>query len=218
MPGLVRVTPVPHATAKRVITAKHYSRNAGTVLRAYGIDVDGALHGVCTYGQPSPPNYKHAFKPRDFALYELTRLVVESSCPNAASILISGSLRLLPQPCAVLSYADSAVGHAGIVYQATNWLYCGSTVSHDKLYLIDGVWRHPLFLKSRGITDPSRWAKENGVEMKKPEHKHRYVYLCGSRKDKKRMLACLSWPVVTPYPKAERSCYDDGPPLTSVVP
>lgn len=121
---------------------------------------------------------------------------------------------MLEKPCAVVSYADMEQGHSGIIYQATNWIYTGSTVSHDKLYVIDGKRVHPMSLRDKGITNPTAWARENGVESVKPHPKHRYFYLCGSRSERRRMLNRLNYDVVGQYPKSERSTYDDGPDLS----
>ena len=153
-------------TANSVVSNKHYSRRLGIFWEGFGLYENDILIGVCCFGQPSAPIQKYAFKDRDFRLYELTRLVVDSGHKNAASFLISQSLKLLStQPCAIISYADSAHGHSGIVYQATNWAYTGSTISHDKLYVIEGVPTHPITLRDKfGLTNPSAWAIKNGIE------------------------------------------------------
>ena len=103
-------------------------------------------------------------------------------------------------------------GHCGIVYQATNWLYTGETVSHDKAYIVDGERLHPMTLRDRGITDPTRWAKENGVEMVKPSVKHRYFYFCGNQAQKRAMIAALRYKKAD-YPKSDKTRYDDGPEI-----
>lgn len=120
---------------------------------------------------------------------------------------------MLEQPSAVVSYADTEWGHAGIIYQATNWIYTGATKSHDHAYLVDGVRTHPMTLRDRGITDPKRWAKENGIKTLPPCEKHRYFFLNGTNKQKREMLASLAYPVVKAYPKLDKRMYDDGPLL-----
>ena len=171
--------------------------------------------GVVVYGQPSPPISRSAFRDRDFRLFELARLVVQSTSRNAASFLIGRSLQMLePKPCAVVSYADSEMGHCGIVYQATNWTYTGATVSHDHMYLIDGKRVHPMTLTRQwGITNPKEWAKANGVQTVKPSPKHRYFQFVGNKRQVKEMRAKLNYPVTAAYPKAPKTRYDDGPRL-----
>ena len=199
--------------ASRVVSEKHYSRRLGILWEAFGLVENDILIGVCCYGQPSAPIQKHAFTERDFRLYELTRLVVDRGAPkNSASFLISTSLKMLKeQPCAIVSYADSAHGHSGIVYQATNWMYTGATKAHDCLYVVDGVRLHAMTIIDRfKVSDPGRWAKENNIERVKPGEKHRYFTFSGSKTEKKRMQKRLKYPVIAAYPKSDKTLYEDG--------
>lgn len=214
----MRVEPISKRDSEHFVVQKHYSKRASIFWAGFALIIDGHVEGVVVYGQPSPPIQRHAFKDRDFKLYELARLVVQTKEKNAASFLIANSLRMLAdQPCAVVSYADSEWGHAGIVYQATNWIYTGSTVSHDHAYIVDGKRTHPMTLRDRGITNPKEWARANGIETAKPMPKHRYFYLCGTRKQKREMLSKLTYPVISDYPKLPKSMYDDGPRIVSPV-
>jgi hypothetical protein len=139
--------------------------------------------------------------------------VIQTKERNAASFLISNSLKMLPRPSAIISYADSAHNHCGIVYQATNWYYTGSTVSHDCMYLVDGKEVHPRTLASRGITSPKKWAKENNILTIKPKEKHRYFQFTGTKSEKKMMISSLNYEIKDKYPKCEYSRYDDGPEI-----
>jgi len=207
----MRVEPISKAIADKFVLAKHYSRRAPIFWAGFGLIEDGMVTGVVVYGQPSPPIQKHAFRDRDFRLYELSRLVVQSESMNAASFLVGNSLKMLePKPCAVISYADMEQNHCGIVYQATNWLYTGATKSHDKAYIVDGKRTHPMTLRDMGITNPTAWARENNIEMVHPEEKHRYFQLIGNKRQKREMLSRLAYPVIDTYPKCEQRRYDDG--------
>ena len=207
----MKVVPITKANADLFVKNKHYSRRPSIFWAGFALVEDGLIQGVVVYGQPSPPIQKHAFADRDFKLYELARLVVQTKTPNASSLLIGRSLRMLEGPCAVVSYADSSWGHSGIVYQATNWLYTGATVSHDHLYMVDGVRTHPMTLRDRGITNPKEWARENNIETVKPGAKHRYFTFVGNRREIKNMRAKLKYPVLAAYPKSDKTTYDDGP-------
>jgi hypothetical protein len=209
----MNVVSIDKATADRFVSAKHYSRRPSIFWAGFGLVVDGKIEGVAVYGQPSPPIQRHAFRDRDFRLYELARVVVQTDAKNAASLLVGRSLQMLPAPCAVVSYADSEWGHAGIIYQATNWTYTGPVMSHDHLYIVDGVRTHPMTLRDRGITDPKRWARDNGIKTVKPSPKHRYFFAVGDRRERKSMMLRLAYPIIKEYPKAKASRYDDGPRL-----
>jgi hypothetical protein len=208
----MKVVKITKQIADRFVVEKHYSRRASIFWAGFGLEEDGKITGVAVYGQP--PIQKHAFRDRDFRLYELARVVVQSKTKNASSFLIGRSLRMLePQPCAVISYADMEQNHCGIIYQATNWTYTGATKSHDKSYMVDGKRTHPMTLRDRGITDPTRWARENGIEMVKPMDKHRYFQFIGTKHDKKKMREKLNYAPVKDYPKCDQRRYNDGPDL-----
>lgn len=213
------VAPVTKAVCDTFVTQKHYSRRASVFQFGFGlIAEDQSIQGVVVFGMPPVQIAKHAFKDRDFPLYELTRLVVQTKEKNAASFLISHGLRGLPKPSAVISYADSEQSHCGIVYQATNWAYTGATVSHDSMYLIDGVRVHPRTLAARGIKSPKTWAKENGITTVAPMPKHRYFYFNGDKRQVRSMKERLKYPIVPEYPKSDQKRYDDGPEVHVTLP
>lgn len=209
----MRVERVNKAVADLFVKNKHYSRRQGIFKFAFGLIEDYHVVGVAVFGEPPLQVAKHAFADRDFPLLELVRVVVQTPTKNASSFLVGGALKQLPQPCGVVSYADSSWGHCGIIYQATNWLYTGATVSHDHLYLVDGERIHPRTLAARGITSPKEWAKANNIETVPPSEKHRYVFLCGNKYQKRDMTAKLRWGVCPSYPKTAHSRYDDGEKL-----
>lgn len=213
----IEVRQIEKHTADVVVSNKHYSRSPSIFWIGFGLYCNDELLGVVVYGQPSAALQKHAFNKRDFKFYELSRLVIDRKAPkNSASILIGRSLQMLDKPSAIVSYADSKHGHAGIVYQATNWIYTGSTVSHDCLYVVDGIETHPMTLRDRGITNPMQWAKENSIKTIKPEEKHRYFFFVGSKSQKKVMKEKLKYNAVNEYPKLEKSLYDCGPCISSL--
>lgn len=212
----MRVVSIDKKTCDYFIKNKHYSRKPSIFWKGFGLVVGDNLEGVVVYGQPSPPIQKYAFKDRDFKLYELSRLVIQTDLRNAASFLVGNSLKLLEKQCAIVSYADTEFSHCGIVYQATNWIYTGQTFSHDNLYIVDGVKTHPMTLRDRGVTDPKRWAKDNNITSIKPMGKHRYFFLRGNKHQKKIMLSNLKYPIIKEYPKLDQNRYDDGEKINLV--
>lgn len=193
------------------VSKKHYHRKLGIFWEGFGLVEDGMITGVCVYGQPSAMIQKHAFTDRDFRLYELTRLVIQSKTRNAPSFLIARSLKMLKcNPCAVISYADSAMNHCGIVYQATNWFYTGSPKACGKNVVIDGKVYHPSTLYDMGIKNQHKWAKEKGYELIPQKPKHRYFQFVGSKRQIKEMKSKLRYEIMDKYPKCEKSMYDAG--------
>jgi hypothetical protein len=176
---------------------KHYARRLPNMTHCFGLYEGNNLCGVISYGPPASPHLCRGICGEEFSqiVLELNRLVIDHEDRNAASQLISGSLKMLPKPSIIVSYADTGVGHVGYVYQATNWIYTGlSARRFDPKHLTDKN-KH-----SRGKWNPD-W------ELVERSRKHRYIYFCGSKKDKKRMRSLLRY-AVEPYPKGDSQKYD----------
>jgi hypothetical protein len=100
---------------------------------------------------------------------------------------VSKSLKLLPKPKVVVSYADTAQDHAGIIYQATNFLFTGTTRPRTDMAGKDGKHsRHHLGDKTNRINRSA---------------KHRYVYFIGTKKEKKILRSALRYDIKNQYPK-----------------
>tara|TARA_R110002096_G_scaffold272002_1_gene465702 strand:+ start:674 stop:1372 length:699 start_codon:yes stop_codon:yes gene_type:complete len=201
---------------KPIIEERHYSKKLGIFWEGYALIENGEITGVCVYGQPSAMIQKHAFKDKDFRLYELTRLVVWSENRNARSYLIANSLKMLSvKPSAVISYADSNFGHCGIVYQATNWNYTGAPTACGKNVLIDGKIYHPQTLTDMGIKNQHKWAKEKGYELIPQKPKHRYFFFNGDKREVRKIKSKLNYNILGEYPKVNKSMYPTD--LTNII-
>jgi hypothetical protein len=190
---------------------KHYARRVPGITFAFGLYNDRILEGVVTYGSPPTPAVAQgmfADESMSGLVIELNRLCLDTQLKNAASIIVGRSLALLPRPKCVVSYADTGVGHIGYIYQATNFLYTGAVTAHDAEYIVNGVKTHARTLTARGITEPKKWARDNKVEMVLPKPKHRYIYLCGSRAEKQKMMKNLNYKILAEYPKGDSRRYD----------
>lgn len=215
-----KVVRATKSTCNQLVASRHYKRKLGIFWEGFALVHTGRVYGVVCYGQPSAPIQRSAFSDRDFRLYELTRLVIQTETKNAASYLISESLKMLScKPCAVISYADSDMGHCGIVYQATNWLYTGMVNPHDCMYEYQGEVLHPQTLRDRlGVTSPTKWAKENNVKRIVMGGKHRYFKLVGTRREVASMRDRLKYEVIKSYPKCKKSHYENGQFNQIIVP
>lgn len=206
----MRVLPIKPMEAEPWLLKKHYARRIPQIQFAFGLYEENVLVGVITYGRtPTPAIQKYMLgEGWEDRVLELNRLCVDSSEKNAASFLVGQSLRMLPKPMAIVSYADSAQNHIGYIYQATNFLYTGSVTAHDDEYMVNGKKTHARTLTGKGITNPKEWAKENNIEIVKAKPKHRYIYFCGSKTQKKQMLSLLTYPICDEYPKGETKRYN----------
>ena len=132
---------------------------------------------------------------------------------NIESYSLSKSIELLKRDFShvkcVISYADNEAGHRGIIYQATNFLYQGSsTLALMPNYSISLVgppyqWIHSRTISSTYGSHNVEYLKKkigHTFYRKKESSKHRYFYLLGNKKEKKLILKNLKHPTL-PYPK-----------------
>ena len=99
-----------------------------------------------------------------------------------------------------MSYADTAWSHVGYVYQATNFLYTGLSAKRNDAYQPNGL-------------HPRAYDKNNHSNLKQTRsQKHRYIYLVGDKRTKKRMLKELKYPIYSKYPKGDEVRYDTDDP------
>jgi len=166
----------------------HYAKRKPSISFAYGLYKNKDLIGICTFGSPASPSLCKgiAGEKNRSKVIELNRLVLKYNKKNEASYLVGKSLKLLPKPKIVVSYADTAQNHIGIVYQATNFYFTGTTKPRTDMASKDGKHsRHNLGDRTKRVYRSA---------------KHRYVYISANKKDKKILLKDLNYPIMN-YPK-----------------
>jgi hypothetical protein len=140
---------------------------------------------------------------------ELNRLCLMENNKNESSFLVSNSIKLLPKPTIVVSYADTSQGHVGYVYQATNFLYTGLSANRVD-WTIKGLEHKHSKTISDGMTLESIKEKYgDDFYYTERSRKHRYILFHGSKTDKKIMRKLLKYNI-EPYPKGDSQKYDAG--------
>lgn len=182
----------------------HYTRNGGVGLNwRWGLWNGAVLYGVIGYNQPTISTAASLFGPEHGQrVWHMSRLVLADEAPhNSESRLIGSSLRQIereyPHVWAVITYAATDAGHIGTVYQATNALYIG-TGRETTFYREPDGTRRPTYFDGRTITRADALAR--GWTVHRSGVKHRYLYLLGSRTQRRQSRAMLRFPVL-PYPK-----------------
>jgi hypothetical protein len=205
--GIVRA--IPNSEAHDLILHRHYAKRLPMIQYAFGLFMGGELTGVVTYGSPPSSTVRSGMLGAGMVdrVLELNRLCLANNAPNEASRLVGRSLRLLPTPKAVISYADTAQDHLGIVYQSTNFLYCGLSAKRTDWALRSKHGKHGQTISDmmRGVPNRAAAMREkfgDDFYLAPRSRKHRYVFFTGSKREKRDMLALLKYPI-TPYPKAE---------------
>jgi hypothetical protein len=177
------------------ILNRHYAKRIPNIMYAFGLYDGSELLGIITYGSPPSPWLCVGICGEDYKdkVIELNRLCLLNNKKNYASFLISHSLKLLPRPMIVVSYADTSMNHNGYVYQATNFFYTGLTIKRTDV--------------DTGVKHSRHCAKFDRAMRKDRPQKHRYVYILGTKKDKKNILQKLNYPILN-YPKQESKYYE----------
>lgn len=179
----LRLQAIPAPIGRELLVRHHYLHSAdGASLVTFGVFWEKRLMGVIQFSRGPRQAYRlvHAAEPRDCAC--LARLWLADALPtNAESRVIAIALRLLHKHTAlkfVVSYADPSVGHRGTVYQASGWLYTGTSTSSERYDLGDGKLRHKRSLSSWLGTNSTGYLAAKGLTVRKVVEppKHRYVY------------------------------------------
>jgi hypothetical protein len=203
LPMQREVIPIDREDALPFLKCRHYAKRIPSISYAYGLLKDGILVGVCTYGTPPSHTLLKGVAGDAWAsaVLELNRLTCENESNNA-SFLVGRSLRLLPKPSIVVSYADTGAGHVGYVYQATNFLYTGlSSAWNDPVVRGLEHQHHATFAHGKS-NDEMREEFGDALSFRKRSRKHRYLFICANKQDRARIVADLRYKAM-PYPKGE---------------
>jgi len=209
----IKITPIKRQDALPWILDKHYAHRVCPISYAFGIFRDDNLIGIITYGTPVSSSLRMGIcgiKWSD-SVIELNRLCCENT-KNIASKLVGESLRLLPKPSIVVSFADIGQGHVGYIYQATNFIYTGLSAKRTdwKIKGMESLHGATIADMSRGKENRAKYMREkfgDDFYLKERDRKHRYLYFCGTKKQIKEMKKDLLYTIES-YPKGESRRYD----------
>ncbi len=194
----------------------HYAHRIPSISYAYGLfdssdgnDILslmgwGALIGIITFGTPASSTLLRGVCGDDYKhnVIELNRLCLKYNRHNEASFLISHALKLLPKPTIVVSFADTSQQHLGIVYQSTNFIYTGLSVKFLDAAVKGLEHQHHATYAHGKSNKQLRDEYGDRLYYRERARKHRYIYFCGSKSQKRNMLKALRYPIL-PYPKNE---------------
>jgi hypothetical protein len=192
-----KVIPIKSNETYEWLLQKHYAKRIPNIMFAFGLYCNSNLTGICTYGMPASNSLCEGICGKKYKniVIELNRLCLENNKKNESSYLISGSLKLLPKPKIIVSYADTSKNHTGYIYQATNFYYTGVSAKRTD---VDTGNKHPRHYKNYDTS-----------KRKNRSSKHRYVYFIGTKRQKKELLSNLNYQI-KPYPKGDNIKYNSG--------
>jgi hypothetical protein len=203
----MEVLPIKHEECEEWLLKIHYAKRIPLIMHSFGLYVDKKLDGIITYGMPASPALCVGVCGEDHRhlVLELNRLCLLNNKKNQASFLVGNSLKLLPKPSIVVSYADPSMNHNGYIYQATNFIYTGLSAKRTE-WRIRGSNRHSRTLTAQHTLEEMKNNPDKFHMIDRPR-KHRYIYFLGDKKQKKEMLSKLNYEVV-PYPKGDNKRYE----------
>ena len=179
---LVRaVTP---GAIRPLIVAYHYLHSMPAACwRCFGVYAGDRLMGAAVFTAGPRHGYRVLVGARPQQVAILARLWLADALPkNAESRVIAILIRLLRREQKwklLLSYADPAAGHGGIIYRASGWLYLGIGQPSRYLDLGDGNPLHPRTAYDRLGANNLGHLRRSGVLARNiiQSGKHRYAYV-----------------------------------------
>lgn len=207
----MKVIPIKPQETYPWLLEKHYAKRIPQIMYAFGLYDNNNLKGIVTYGIPASPALCMGICGKEYStkVLELNRLCLMDNNKNESSMLVSHSIKMLPKPTIVVSYADTGQGHVGYVYQATNFLYTGLSAERVD-WTVKGLEHKHSKTLSDGMTLESIKEKYgDDFYYTERSRKHRYIFFHGTKQDKKILLSKLNYEI-QPYPKGESHKYDSG--------
>lgn len=194
---------------KYAILKWHYSKSVPNVSLAYSVfNAFGEWCGVVCFGVGATNNIARPYGLNQGQVVELLRVALngkQESTGKAVAISLKILRKDAPNVRLVVSYADTEQGHLGVIYQASNWFYIGS--STDSNLIVNGIREHRRTLTSRFGTNSAEKLRAAGhtVSIIKTKPKHKYIFPV----DKSLIPMCKS--IAKPYPKRVQSIDGDAP-------
>ena len=220
------IRPITKSVAKDIIVNNHYSGLWTKVSYAIGLftsDVEehpffsgvaDKLIGVACYGDPigrlSGQSISEDLDRTE--VLELVRLFVFYGYgSNIESWFLGKTFDWLrqnvPKIKGLISYSDPKEGHAGTIYQATNWIYQGNSLRFNDGWSFkfdeNGEWQHGrTIFPYYGTNNPIEIQKQvtKPFWIRKEPRKHRYVYILINGGERRKILKNLKHPSL-PYSK-----------------
>lgn len=193
----MKITKANSKAIKKACLDFHYAKSVPTVQYAYNVYNDkNEWCGVIIFGGGANNNLAKSFNLYNGEILELERVALNGK-QEQTSKAVSLALKVLhkenPIVKMIVSYADHRQKHLGIIYQATNWLYLGKTITTDFQYFYNGKWTHERTINSK----KNKEELKQKLQKRQNSNKFKYLYVFDKKLRKKYQEISL------PYPKKE---------------
>ncbi len=203
----LRIDWATHAAAKYACENWHYSKSlpVGKTVKV-GAWERGRFVGVVIFAYGANNNIGKPFGLAQPQCCELVRVAL-SNHDTPVSRIVSLALRKLasanPGLRLVVSYADTAQGHHGGIYQAGNWIFCGTSEGATQ-YMLNGRVVHSMQIQT--FIRAGKLKSRAGLQKVTAGDKHKYLMPLDAE-----MRAQIA-PLAKPYPKrAKQATGGDQP-------
>tara|TARA_E500000318_G_C3481475_1_gene180609 strand:+ start:143 stop:736 length:594 start_codon:yes stop_codon:yes gene_type:complete len=138
------VMPIEKAVAASLYAAHHYLGDKDFLCQySFGAAYQGRILACITFAIPNARVINGIYAEHEQkGVLEISRLVAHPDCPrNTCSWLISQSIKTLRKKYPlriIITYADTAQGHTGAIYKASNFTYAGLTAPKTDFVHSDG--------------------------------------------------------------------------------
>lgn len=192
----LRIDWATHEAAKYACEKWHYSKciPIGKQVRI-GVWENQIFIGVVLFAPGACPELGAPYGLGKYEACELVRIALSKHIAPVSRIM-SIAFKFLREHCPdlklIVSFADPSEGHHGGVYQATNWVFTGSSSAGVK-YWFRGKWTHPKTFRSE-------WSNLGHIDLSKLQRKSfpgKYRYLMPLNALIKEKVLQLA----KPYPK-----------------
>ena len=197
---VVELVNISFTRAKSACQKWHYSGTLpSNTTKKYGFYEDGKFIGIVSFGTGANNNMLNPFGLTQQQGCELTRIALREHKCFVSQVMMM-AIKKLKRDCPdyqlIVSYSDEGQKHLGKVYQATNWIYTG-TSEWQKELMINGKIQHARTIYEKYGTNSVVKLIEMGYDAKWIEapSKHRYLYPLNKKIRKKLLEKAL------PYPK-----------------
>lgn len=149
-----KVRLVDRSDIKDFVESNHYSKSINGLMSSYcfGLFNGDDLIGAMIYGKLAMANAYKKYGNTQNEVIELRRLCCIDDTPkNTESYFIGATLRWLKKNTdvkVVVSYADPAYGHQGVIYKASNFKLTGKT-SKSRVIMLNGKKYHDKTIRTK---------------------------------------------------------------------
>jgi hypothetical protein len=198
----LRVDWCSYEAAKYAVQHWHYSHSLPCSKTArFGVWEDEKFVGTVVFAWGANRHLAGEYRLRMTECVELCRIALTKHITPVSriiSIAVKMLRREMPGIRLIVSYADLNQGHFGKIYQASNWLFVGTT-GHEAGIMLNGKLTHRRTINSKYGTSDIDWLR-NQIDSyaRRYEGKPKFKYLLPLDNETAERLKSLT----KPHPKA----------------